>query len=275
MNALHMLACIAVAGFALAGCLGEPADPPRKMEWTASYMAQALLCPSAPRTILLEIDFEPGVRPDPGAVSDMVSTLTAATGRPVRVVGPSEVAPAGADHDRNTVYEAHLVHADHVDPSNPFAHADSSYLHVLYLAGPSKDHRFLGTFVQGPFSGVAAVLPYYWTTYTPLVHSHGLGIAGPLDWRFERAVLIHEVGHALGLVNKGTPMVADHADPDAPGHSANPESVMYTGDHHVLDDPETWLREKGVEPAWTFDDADHADMAAMRDGSSGACPNGG
>jgi hypothetical protein len=42
-----------------------------------------------------------------------------------------------------------------------------------------------------------------------------------------RAVLVHEFGHALGLVNRGIPMVTDHEDPESPGHSDNSNSVMW------------------------------------------------
>jgi hypothetical protein len=40
------------------------------------------------------------------------------------------------------------------------------------------------------------------------------------------AVLVHEFGHAMGLVNRGIPMVHDHEDPQSHGHSSNPNSVM-------------------------------------------------
>jgi hypothetical protein len=42
-----------------------------------------------------------------------------------------------------------------------------------------------------------------------------------------RAVLVHEFGHAMGLVNNGIPMVRNHEDPEHKGHSANCASVMY------------------------------------------------
>lgn len=45
--------------------------------------------------------------------------------------------------------------------------------------------------------------------------------------RIEQAVLVHEFGHAIGLVNRGIPMVTDHEDDENPRHSGNPESVMY------------------------------------------------
>lgn len=43
----------------------------------------------------------------------------------------------------------------------------------------------------------------------------------------EKAVLIHEFGHALGLVNRGVAMVQDHEDEQHEGHSDNPDSVMF------------------------------------------------
>lgn len=43
----------------------------------------------------------------------------------------------------------------------------------------------------------------------------------------ERAVLVHEFGHALGLVDRGAEMQRPHEDPDHPGHSSNRNSVMW------------------------------------------------
>lgn len=42
-----------------------------------------------------------------------------------------------------------------------------------------------------------------------------------------KAVTIHELGHAIGLVNNGVPMVNDHEDKGHPGHSSNNGDVMY------------------------------------------------
>jgi hypothetical protein len=43
----------------------------------------------------------------------------------------------------------------------------------------------------------------------------------------EKVTVVHEVGHLLGLVNGGTPMVTPHEDTAHPRHSTNPHSVMY------------------------------------------------
>lgn len=43
----------------------------------------------------------------------------------------------------------------------------------------------------------------------------------------ESAVWLHEVGHLLGLVNKGVASTSDHEDKDHPGHTKSEESVMH------------------------------------------------
>lgn len=43
----------------------------------------------------------------------------------------------------------------------------------------------------------------------------------------EQATLIHEIGHALGLVNNGVPMKEPHQDKAQGAHCSNPDCVMY------------------------------------------------
>ena len=43
----------------------------------------------------------------------------------------------------------------------------------------------------------------------------------------EQTTLVHEFGHAVGLVNSGLPMVLDHEDTEHINHCTNEECVMY------------------------------------------------
>lgn len=43
----------------------------------------------------------------------------------------------------------------------------------------------------------------------------------------EQAVLVHEFGHAIGLVNRGVAMVNNHEDAEHPRHSNSRSSVMF------------------------------------------------
>jgi len=43
----------------------------------------------------------------------------------------------------------------------------------------------------------------------------------------ELGVLAHEFGHVFGLVNNGAPMIDPHEDPAHPGHTSDPDCLMY------------------------------------------------
>jgi hypothetical protein len=76
----------------------------------------------------------------------------------------------------------------------------------------------------------------------------------------EDAVVLHELGHVLGLVDLARD--TGRADPDHPGHSKNTKSVMY------------WAVESSLvgqvlsgPPPKDFDADDLADLRALRNGS--------
>jgi hypothetical protein len=51
---------------------------------------------------------------------------------------------------------------------------------------------------------------------------------GTLSQRYvEQATVVHELGHAVGLVNNGVPMQVAHEDPSHAKHSTNTDCVMF------------------------------------------------
>jgi hypothetical protein len=54
-----------------------------------------------------------------------------------------------------------------------------------------------------------------------------LGYSSFVEKVIEQTTLVHEFGHAAGLVNIGVPMVTDHEDSGHPGHCTNEDCVMY------------------------------------------------
>ena len=92
------------------------------------------------------------------------------------------------------------------------------------------------------------------------------GLSEVLCAASEEAIWTHEVGHVLGLVNNGLPMVEDHQDPENGAHDADDGCIMYwayEGESLV-----TVLRDaimNGDETDLGFDAACLADIAAVRD----------
>lgn len=52
-------------------------------------------------------------------------------------------------------------------------------------------------------------------------------LLGAVPKYVEQSTLIHEMGHALGLVNNGLPMKEDHHDAAHGAHCSNPDCVMF------------------------------------------------
>ena len=82
----------------------------------------------------------------------------------------------------------------------------------------------------------------------------------------EVTILVHEFGHLLGLVNRGLPMVADHEDPEHPGHDVDPDCVMYFAFEgaSAFDSLLTRFIGGDTEPL-SFCEASRNDVNALRD----------
>ena len=77
----------------------------------------------------------------------------------------------------------------------------------------------------------------------------------------EKAVIVHEFGHLLGLVNNGYQSPHDHEDPQHPHHSNNEESVMYW----AIESQDIGNQIDG-EPPNDFDSYDLDDLNLMKQG---------
>lgn len=53
------------------------------------------------------------------------------------------------------------------------------------------------------------------------------GLSQPTKTKLESTIMNHEMGHLLGLVNLGTPMVENHEDTEHGKHCENEECLMY------------------------------------------------
>jgi hypothetical protein len=122
-------------------------------------------------------------------------------------------------------------------------------LHLLQLRGTFEgSEEVLGVSVRGD---VIALFPdSIESSATPLVSAAAI----------EDAVVLHELGHVLGLVDLARD--TGRADPNHPGHSVNTHSVMYWAVEsslvgQVLNGP----------PPRDFDNDDLADLRALRNGA--------
>lgn len=98
-----------------------------------------------------------------------------------------------------------------------------SYFWVVFLNGHFNNGDSLQTGTIGLSIQGTTVL----AIFKDVVKGTASGQAGVVPKYVEQSTLVHEVGHALGLVNKGLPMVLPHEDTNHPGHCDDPDCVMF------------------------------------------------
>ena len=86
-------------------------------------------------------------------------------------------------------------------------------------------------FLRGLYDNRGSVLGVHFSGY-PFAFVfkdvvEGVGGSEKTQQYVEQSTVIHEIGHAIGLVNIGLPMVVDHEDGEHPGHTSNEDGVMY------------------------------------------------
>ena len=206
-------------------------------------LARALLQPAPARRDVIEVLQQPGAAPQQASITHAVSALRDASGKTVSLAGPVGLAGGGRAWTPEALRE--LADRSGRAPQG----GDQAVVRVLFLEGSfAPDDQVLGASVRGD---VIAVFP-------SVIRASASPFASAS--RIEDAVVMHELGHVLGLVD----LVIDRGrdDPEHPGHSTNPGSVMY------------WAVESslvgqvlGGPPPTEFDAADRSDLAAIRSGA--------
>jgi hypothetical protein len=250
------------------GCGDEP-DPGSEYDRLNAERVRHYIRGDEYSRLVLEVDYVAGLTPTPEAISGLVSGLEGLLDKPggVEVVVDQELTPRGDDYgwtdDAVSQLEEETFDLEVSD--------DTIKMHVLFLDGhdarDDDDTHILGI---------------SWGNRNVAIYKQQLGEAcdaepeetlkrrGLLErvcQQTELAIWTHEVGHVLGLVAYGLPMVEDHEDPDHPNHDHNDECIMYWAydRRQALDQvKKRFLEDEDADPLG-FDEACRADIAAVRD----------
>jgi len=116
--------------------------------------------------------------------------------------------------------DALLAIAD--DHRDQLSSGDTATFYVLYVDGRYEEDGEVQDQVLGVSIGDTGVV----AMFAPVIDSAG-GPAGVVQRYVEQATLVHELGHAAGLVNNGLALTADHQDEPHGAHCSHEDCVMY------------------------------------------------
>jgi hypothetical protein len=139
----------------------------------------------------------------------------------------------------------------------------TAVIHLLFLDGRFENANALGVALSqtrnGQVVSTGPIAIFSETIRSSCSILSGCTSSAPI-WG---PVLVHEFGHAMGLVNNGAPMQTPHEDSGHPGHSNNRNSVMYW----AVETSDILTVFTGGIPD-NFDANDRADLCAL----GGKCP---
>jgi len=162
--------------------------------------------------LIIEVDRAEGTSPRDSALNYMISQFANYADKSSGIArGGDNTFPAQKDS-----YTANdLVNIARQNRDN-FSGSGDAVMHIIYLNGTYEPNE----------SALAATI----NASTIVIFPQQINRASTLPFltaNYERAVLVHEMGHLWGLVNINYKSAINHEDPQHPNHSNNSNSVMY------------------------------------------------
>jgi len=168
-------------------------------------------------SLRVEIAYVEGFQPTDATVQNLLNFLSARLNKPAGIdlvqhrVASSGATSITADLLRQIESEQRINHTNGSNITAYFYFADADY------AGNSGSSKTLG--VAYGHSSMAV--------FEKSVREFAGGVGEPSVTTLESTVILHEFAHVLGLVNTGTPLVAQHHDAAHGGHCTNEDCLMY------------------------------------------------
>lgn len=241
-----LVLAVLIAAPALAGCtdLFGTRTVPGAGAWAAEFLSDD------PYTeLIIEVDWVQGQRPSDSAIALLEQRAEERLSKPggVTVIMDDEVP------SRDSRYSTEELFRMEQDHRSRHKEGQTAVLYALFVDGRSEqdegDRRVLGV------AYTASSFAIYKESIQAV--NQGIGALFVDAEDIERAVVVHEFGHILGLVNIGLPMCQPHEDPDHEGHSDNRDSVMYWA---IESNMFSYLERRGAPPPTQFDSDDRCDM---------------
>lgn len=247
---------------AMAGCIGQIQQQIGRIQTDRSgpgSMARDFITNHTYTKLEIEIQYVNGSGPTNEAVSVLKQTaLQVLAKNQVTVVLQAGIPGKGANH----AYTWSEVNDLEQTYRKDYSHGSTAVLYYLYLDGKSSSDNGNALVLGAAYHGSSIVM-FKGNLRASSSGSGGIVSTAPQEHYVERAVIVHEFGHELGLVNCGIPMQTPHEDPNHKCHSNDKNSVMYWA---VESSNVANIFSGGSSIPYQFDSYDKQDIAAVRTG---------
>jgi hypothetical protein len=172
--------------------------------------------------LVIELDYVAGAEPRAAAEADLLARLGSLLDKPggITIVRGDVIASRGADHAW-TFAELTALADETFDGDGA---AGTVAMHVMWLDGHSAEDTASGS-VLGQAWSLTHIAMFHDTIESACSGHPILGDQVCAETQY--GVWAHEVGHTIGLVDNGLPMVTPHADAAHGAHDDDPECLMY------------------------------------------------
>jgi hypothetical protein len=180
--------------------------------------------------VVLEVDYQPGAQPYFAGTRKLSAwKLYEANAQALfRESSPALVFPRSLDETEElpdvtgrefTADDILAIAEQHRDEQDS---ATRRSFYALFLAGHYVKQGEPNPGVLGVSIGSTGVI----ALFKPVIQSASASRTGQGSY-IEQSTLIHELGHAVGLVDNGLPMTTPHVDHQHGAHCSDPSCVMY------------------------------------------------
>jgi hypothetical protein len=180
--------------------------------------AAALIRATPYKKLVIEVAATAGSAPSAAALSHLQAIVQDVCDKPGGVtvqMGDMNIPPLG---HAMTIDDVRAMEDAH---RHQFALGDTAVFFYLVVSDPSADDMN-GFKVLGIAHRASSMVVYQGS-----IKSVSGGLGQPSADTVETAVVAHEYGHVLGLVNIATPMVTPHQDTAHGAHDSNDKCLMY------------------------------------------------
>jgi hypothetical protein len=181
--------------------------------------------------VVIEVDYETGNEPYTGEILAFGDTwdLTHANLERLFAGGKTLTLPTtlGEMEDIGAVADEEITVDDArglADVHRALADSDDTRTYyVLFVSGHFADDTGVQSGVLGVSIGNTGII----VMFKDVIESTGLPAVPNLERFVEQSTLVHELGHAVGLVDNGVPLTTAHLDAEHGKHCTNTACVMY------------------------------------------------